>query len=128
MEHALRAKPISWRPIRAHVAETNRRWIVELAGGVSAFVKIAATDEGADWLRDERTVYRTLDGAPFLPRLIGWHDDWERPALAIEDLSGGDWPPPWTTARVDAVRDSLEQVARTPPPPRLPPRRTASSI
>lgn len=83
-------------------------------------MKLAATDEGADWLRNERIVYRSLSGAPFLPRLIGWHDDGERPALAIEDLSGAEWPPPWTPARIDTVRESLAQVARTPPPAALP--------
>jgi hypothetical protein len=98
----------------------NRRWIVALDGGKSAFVKLAATDEGADWLRNERTVYRALNGVPFLPRLIGWHDDGERPALAIEDLSGAEWPPPWTPARIDTVRASLAQVAETPPPAALP--------
>ena len=83
-------------------------------------MKLSATDEGADWLRNERIVYRSLTGAPFLPRLIGWHDDGERPALAIEDMSGAEWPPPWTPARIDAVRESLAQVARTPPPAALP--------
>jgi hypothetical protein len=120
VERALRTRPNSWRPVRAHGAETSRRWIVALDGGESAFVKLAATDEGADWLRNERIVYRSLTGAPFLPRLIGWHDDGERPALAIEDLSGAEWPPPWTPSRIDTVRESLAQVARTPSPAALP--------
>jgi Phosphotransferase enzyme family len=120
MERALRSRANTWRSVRAHGAETNRRWIVALDGGESAFVKIAATDEGADWLRNERTVYRALNGARFLPRLIGWHDDGERPALAIENLAEADWPPPWTPARIDSVRASLAEVARTPPPAALP--------
>jgi hypothetical protein len=123
VERALRARPNSWRSVRAHGAETNRRWIVALDGGQSAFVKLAATDEGADWLRNERIVYRSLTGAPFLPRLVGWDDDGERPALAIEDLSEAEWPPPWTPARIDTVRESLAQVARAP----CRPRRRASS-
>lgn len=127
VERALRARPHSWRPVHAHGAGTNRRWIVALDGGESAFVKLAATDEGADWLRNERIVYRALTGAPFLPGLIGWHDDGERPALAIEDLSGAEWPPTWTPARIDTVRESLAKVARTPPPAACRPRRRASS-
>jgi hypothetical protein len=67
VERALRARPNSRRPVRAHGAETNRRWLVALDGGESAFVKLAATDEGADWLRNERTVYRSLTGARSFP-------------------------------------------------------------
>jgi hypothetical protein len=114
VERALRARPNSWRSVRAHGAETNRRWIVALDGGTSAFVKLAATDEGADWLRNERTVYRALNGVPFLPRLIGWHDDGERPALAIEGLSAAEWPPP---GRRRASIRSVRASRRWPPPP-----------
>ena len=43
----------------------------------------------------------------FMPRLIACEDDAERPLLIIEDLSGAEWPPPWTRARFDAVRAAI---------------------
>jgi hypothetical protein len=119
VERALRARPNSWRPVRAHGAETNRRWLVALDGGESAFVKLAATDEGADWLRNERTVYRSLTGAPFLPRLIGWHDDGETAGVGDRGSQRGRMASA-TPARIDTVRESLAQLARTPPPAALP--------
>jgi len=84
-------------------------------------VKIAAYDYTADWLRDEFRMYSALDGQRFLPRLIGWDDDGLAPALALEDLSGAMWPPPWDVARIDAVLASLASVHTTQPPEGVPP-------
>lgn len=50
-----------------------------------------------------------MRGAPFLPRLLGWHDEDERPVIALEDLSDAHWPPPWDVEQVDAVLACLER-------------------
>ena len=75
VRRALGTVPVAWRGASGHGAPSNRRFIVELAEGSTAFVKIAALDYTADWLRDEHRVYEALDGHPFLPRALGWDDD-----------------------------------------------------
>ena len=83
-------------------------------------MKVARSDETSSWIRDEHLFYAQTRGAPFLPRLLGWHDDGERPGIALEDLSDAHWPPPWTRANVEAVLACLSEVAATAPPPDLP--------
>jgi hypothetical protein len=117
---ALGAAPVSWRPVLAHGAPATRRYLVELPGRRSAFVKVAAFDYVAEWFRDERRAYGALEGRPFLPRFLGWDDDGEAPMLAIEDLSEARWPPPWDGAAVDAVLGSLEALHSTVPLATLP--------
>src|SRR5919109_930569 len=55
---------------------------------------------------DEHKVYSQVE-ASFLPELVGWDDDGERPILVLEDLTQGHWPPPWREGDVDAVIDAL---------------------
>lgn len=112
---------MAWRAASGHGAPSNRRSVVDLGNGRSAFVKIAAYDYTAGWLRDEFRIYSALDGQPFLPRLIGWDDDGLAPVLALEDLSGATWPPPWDVARIDAVLTSLASVHASQPPEGVPP-------
>jgi hypothetical protein len=104
-----------------HGAPSNRRFVVRLLDGRSAFLKIAAFDYTADWLREEQRVYAALGGRPFLPRLLGWDDDGAAPVLALEDLTAARWPPPWDGRRVDAVLASLEAVHAVRSPAGLPP-------
>lgn len=120
-------RALGWRPTRFRNAapqrgasETAARWIVGEGDGPgsrdrTAFVKIGATSLTAEWTRTEYRNYRALDG-PFLPHLLGFDDDGERPALAIEDLSDAVWPPPWTDDRVAAVLDALAEIREAPPP------------
>jgi hypothetical protein len=117
---ALRAEPVSWRAATRGGQTAAARWLVTMPDGSGAFVKLGATLESAAWVRDEHLAYVQLRGRPFLPRVIGWHDDGERPVLAIEDLSAERWPPPWDAAAVDAVLACLREVHATPPPPDLP--------
>jgi len=117
---ALGATPVTWRTVLAHGAPSTRRFVVELPDGSSAFVKIAGFDYVAEWFRDEHVAYEALDGMPFLPRLLGWDDDGVAPALAIEDLSGAAWPPPWDRNAVDAVLASLDEVHDAAPRRDLP--------
>ena len=121
VRRALGTTPITWRAASGHGAPSNRRFVIDLDGGRSAFVKIAAYDYTAGWLRDEFRIYSALNGQPFLPRLLGWDDDGLAPALVLEDLSGAIWPPPWNAARIDAVLAAIESVHATPPPEGVPP-------
>jgi hypothetical protein len=116
---AVGSRPVAYRP-RGGGYSSADRFSVTLADGRSVFVKSAAAENLAGWLRREREVYAALDGS-FIPRLVGWDDDGERPLLAIEDLSGADWTPLWNTARVDAVRSALAEIAAAVPPPNTAP-------
>jgi hypothetical protein len=116
-EALLGAEAASWT--RAAGGYThNERWIVRFDDGGSAFVKGAVDEMSGEWLRAEYRVYREVRGN-FLPRLIGW-DGGDPPVLVIEDLSAGDWPPPWSRADIDAVLAALAEIAVTPPPASLP--------
>lgn len=100
----------------------NRRWVARLADGRSVFVKHADDPATAGWLRREYAMYQRLDAA-LRPALLGWHDDGDLPVLVLEDLSGWDWPPPWTPDRMAAVRATLSRLAAHPVPDGLPPAR-----
>jgi hypothetical protein len=121
-------RALGWRPTAFRLAPVDRgpasRWIVaaDAAGGGrrSAFVKIGATSLTADWTRTEARNYQGLQGW-FLPKLLGYDDDGVRPALAIEDLSDADWPPPWDDARIAAVLDGLAAIHATSLPVSLAP-------
>ena len=113
---ALGERPLGWSAAAGHGAPSHRRYVVELAGGRSAFLKIAAFDYVADWLRIERATYDALSGRAFVPRLVGWDDDGSHPLLAIEDLSGATWPPPWTADAISGVLETLAELRRCPAP------------
>jgi phosphotransferase family enzyme len=121
VRRAVGATPVAWRAAPGHGAPSHRRFVVDLEDERSAFVKVAAFDYTAEWLREEHRVYAALDGQPFLPRLFGWDDDGLAPALVLEDLSGATWPPPWDVARIDAVLATLASVRAAPPPEGVPP-------
>ena len=119
IQAAIGKRPDALVAAPGHGAPSNRRWLVTFDDGSTAFAKIAAYEYTADWLRLERTNYEVLAGHDYLPRLLGWHDDGEAPALVLEDLAGADWPPPWTTTRIDAVCEALSAVQATPPPEQI---------
>jgi aminoglycoside phosphotransferase (APT) family kinase protein len=110
---------LSARQIQAGFAANNTKWVVELPGEKSAFVKAATDQMSAGFLRTEHALYSSL-AAPFMPRLLDWHDDGELPVLVLEDLSGAEWPPPWIGAAVAAVLQTLEEVAASKPAIALP--------
>jgi hypothetical protein len=116
----LRADVVAWEPVRSGGHTPARRWVVGLEDGRRAFVKVAADEMTASWLREEHVAYSMLRGAPFMPGYLGFYDDGARPVLALEDLSSAIWPPPWTPARVEAVLACLQTVASTPAPAGLP--------
>jgi aminoglycoside phosphotransferase (APT) family kinase protein len=94
------------------------RWLVRTADGRSAFVKAAVDTDTAAWLRAEHRIYANVTGS-FLPKLITWIDDEDRPVLVLDDLSEAFWPPPWTREQVSRVLETLREVATTAPPPGL---------
>jgi len=116
---ALGQRPAGWRPVTTG-NQSHRRYVVQLLDGSFAFVKIAANEDAAAWVRDEHRIYVGVSGS-FLPRLLGWDDDGEAPTLAIEDLSGLRQPPPWDQPAVDAVLGSLSDLAMSTPPRGTPP-------
>jgi hypothetical protein len=132
MERALGWRPVSFRPATLDRGATQAaaRWIVaeggRASGGRSAFVKIGSTTLTAEWFRAEWRNYQALTGW-FLPEVLGFDDDGSRPALALEDLSAADWPPPWTDERVAAVLDALAAIHATRPPDHLNRRASDSS-
>lgn len=105
------------RPIVGRGYTNNRRWVAELASGTSVFVKQAADETTADWLRREHQVYQSLSG-DFMPRVIAFSND-ELPLLVLEDLSDATWPPPWELHTVKAVLRGLAELAAHPPVPGL---------
>ena len=72
-------------------------------------MEIEATDpRTAEWLHAEIRLYESLK-APFLPAVIGV-DATDPPLLVLEDLGDADWPPPWTSGRVDRVLAALDEM------------------
>jgi hypothetical protein len=116
----LRAEPVAWEPVTTGGHTPARRWIVTLADGRRAFVKVATDELTAAWVRDEHLVYSMLRGAAFMPGYVGFSDDGVHPVIALEDLSAALWPPPWTRATVDAVLETLDLVHGTHAPDGLP--------
>ena len=114
------AEPVAWQPATRGGQTAASRWRVTLPEGGSAFVKLGATLETAAWIRDEHLAYARLRGATFLPRMLGFHDDGERPALAIEDLGAARWPPPWDGSAVAAVLACSRRSMTPSPAPDLP--------
>lgn len=96
------------------------RWVVSFENGASAFIKAATTNLTAKWLREDYHVYSNVE-SDYLPAVLGWQDDGARPILALEDLSGAHWPPPWEPWQVGKLLETLPKVWATPPPPDVPP-------
>ncbi|HEU4535954.1 MAG TPA: hypothetical protein VFS00_17640, partial [Polyangiaceae bacterium] len=128
MDEALRRRvaalagrePASWSKVERGYTPAER-WLVSFDDGSSAFAKVGTTPLTAGWLRDESRWYARLQG-DFLPRVYGFSDDPERPALLLEDLSHARWPPPWLPGDPERVLATLERVASTRPlPDDLPP-------
>jgi hypothetical protein len=89
---------------------SNRRYVLDLPGGSSAFAKIAAFDYTGDWLRREHLAYQAFGDETVVPRLLGWHDDGVHPTLILEDLSDARWPAPWGDELIDGVLTALDVV------------------
>jgi hypothetical protein len=97
-----------------------QRLQVDLEDGSRAFVKLAVDDLTAGWLRDEHRIYANVRGS-FLPGLLGFDDEGQLPTLALEDLSGAHWPPPWPEGSIAAVLRALDELHSVEPPAGVPP-------
>ena len=110
-----RSAPVSWQRVdRGYTAA--ERWLVRFSDGSSAFAKVGASPLTSDFLRVEQHRYQQLC-EDFMPQLLGFDADLERPILLLEDLSYADWPPPWRPGDVQRVVETLRQVAATRPLP-----------
>jgi hypothetical protein len=117
---ALGWRPEAWRAT-AHrgPAANSVHWVVTDGASRTAFVKLARATLVATWLRQEHRNLVALHDRPFAPRVLGWFDDGDQPVLALEDLSAGSWPPPWTAQRVADVVDTLGVISAIEPPAHL---------
>ena len=111
-------RPVRLTPVSGGYTQAVRL-LADLQDGSRAFVKIAIDELTAGWLRDEHRIYSAVRGF-FLPELLGFDDDGERPALALEDLSTAHWPPPWPDGSVEAVLRALDELHAVQPPPGVP--------
>lgn len=111
IERMVRQPIVHLRPVRRGYTAALRI-VATLADHATVFIKLATTPDTAAWLRHEYAVYQSLSGT-FLPQLLGWHDDGERPILVLEDLSHAYWPPPWTSQHIELVQATLAVVAHS---------------
>jgi hypothetical protein len=120
VEIVLGTAPVRWTPVESGgYSRVNAHWRAELQDGRSVFVKHANAVAAEEWLRRERRLYESVRGS-FMPTYLGAHDDTGCVLLVLEDLSDADWPPPWSTKRIDAVLAALDQMRTTTPPVGLP--------
>jgi hypothetical protein len=97
------------------------RCVLTLDDGSTCFLKMPGSAATLARLRVEHASYRDISfaagpGGAFMPRMLGWDDDGIAPLLLLEDLSAATWPPPWTSARIDAVLAALDALHRCRPP------------
>jgi hypothetical protein len=121
VERVLGTQPVRWRQIESGgYGRVMAHWHVELADGRTVFVKQAVSGpDAAGWLRKERLAYEGVRGT-FMPEYFGAHDEGDCTFIVIEDLTGADWPPPWSSDRIASVLGALETLRATPPPEGLP--------
>ncbi len=103
--------PTEWR--RVHGGYTPAARYVASRGGERCFLKVATNPITRDMLRREARAYSVIEGG-FIPRFIGWDDHPDDPLLIIEDLSDAIWPPPWTPALVEQVREAIAVMHARP--------------
>jgi len=96
-------------------ARASAHWLVTFADGQSAFVKQALTPDAVSWLQKERAIYEAIR-QPFMPTFLGAFDEGDITLIVLEDLRDAEWPPPWSSSRIDAVLASLDALRRTTPP------------
>lgn len=106
-------KPTSWQHVVAGHTHAEK-WLIELPDGRRAFVK-AGTETGARRQIDREASILESVAASYMPQVYGAStvEDWS--VLVLEDLSDGDWPPPYAD-RGSALLETVAQVAATPPP------------
>jgi hypothetical protein len=120
VESVLGTAPVRWTPIESGgYGRVNAHWRAELHDGRSVFVKQANGVDAEEWLRSERRIYESVRGS-FMPSYFGAHEDGGCVLLVLEDLSAAEWPPPWSSERIEAVLVALDGVRMSTLPADLP--------
>jgi thiamine kinase-like enzyme len=114
LQRIMNTRPTTMRAAKGGYSAAHRL-IVNFSNGRSAFVKVSTDPITAGWLRDEYRMYQNVQ-AEFMPDLLGWHDDGEKPLIVLEDLSSGLWPQTWTQDMIAAVIKTLDSVRNSHPP------------
>ena len=117
VERVLGRRVLDWRPVTGGGWSIARRGVFRLEGGESVFAKMGAEADTDAAIRTECAVYPLLSG-PFVPRLLG--ADPAVPVLIIEDLSGAEWPPPWTSSGLVSLEALFAELGGTVASPELP--------
>lgn len=106
-------KPASWQHVVAGHTHAEK-WLIALPDGRRAFVKAARKAGARRQIEREASILESV-AAPYMPQLYGAStvEDWS--VLVLEDLSHGEWPPPYADGG-SALLETLEQVAATAPP------------
>jgi hypothetical protein len=88
--------------------------VVTLTDGRAVFVKAGNADSARRQIDRERAIVEDV-GAPFMPHVFGSStgDGWT--TLVLEDLSGGQWPPPYLDGG-GALLEAVAAVGETTPP------------
>ena len=105
---------VAWKRVERGYTPAQR-WVAQLDGGASVFVKAAVNEVTTGWLRAEYMIYSQLNSS-YLPRMLGWEDDGSKPVLILEDLTHANWPPPWSASLIEGVLETLGNVRTTVPP------------
>lgn len=106
--------PVSW--VRAHGGfAPTERWVVRLEDGSSTFVKLGTSEYTCSALRDEAALLPAFSDHDLAPTFLGFEDG-DPPMLWVEDLRHAAWPPPWTSARIEAVLATLARLRALPAP------------
>ena len=108
------ATPVAWVR-RTGGYSPAERWVATLPDGSTVFAKAGVSPLTSEWLRREFAVYEAVR-ARCMPTVLGWEDDPVSPLMLVEDLTYAHWPPPWSYANVEAVREVLAQLAAMPAP------------
>jgi hypothetical protein len=107
--------PTSWQHVVAGYTHAEK-WLVEL-GDRTAFVKASANTVARGQIEREAAIVEAV-AASYMPRCYGSATVGEWAVLVLEDLSAGEWPPPYPD-RGKALLETVTHVAATPPPPWL---------
>jgi hypothetical protein len=113
-ERLLSAHAVGWRPMLGGYS-TNKRWLVTLDNGKTLFAKESVDEDTRRWLELERRMYESVTGN-FMPEYLGWDDAGEYPVLFTEDLSTAEWPPPWTSQKIERVKETVSEINNTTAP------------
>lgn len=98
---------LTLRSGRGHSGARTYRGV--LPSGETLFVKLALTDFTRQQLAHEALVYQHLAVEPMV-RYVTYLPDLA--VLALEDVEGAYWPPPWQPGHVEEVAAALDELHR----------------